>query len=195
MNKLRRNIWRACALFIPRRGKSPAAGVRLHSEDHGGTLVETAMVLPMFLLFVFVVIAIGRVVYEYHAVVEAARQASRWAIVRGAQCYTNLASSSFCQNNGTGAVQADIKSYVTSLGYPGLTDSNVGVTAVWTTAVAGNNSGGATTTWTTCTSSCTTPGNMVAVTVTYNAFSIPIPMMKITPTFPLSSTSSMIISQ
>lgn len=191
MNELLRNFRRICGMRTPFRASSPQAGLWNCAEEVGSTLIETAMVLPVFLLFVFMVIQMGRVVYEYHAVVEAAREASRWAAVRGSQCYSNLASTSFCSSK-TGSVQSDIKAYVVSLGYPGLTDANVGVTASWEAASISNNGNGATTTWAACT--CNDPGDMVLVTVTY-PLTLPIPMMKITPTFSLSSTSSMVLSQ
>jgi Flp pilus assembly protein TadG len=71
------------------------AGALRHSDDHGGAvttvdhraretgqaLVEFALVLPVFLLIVFGVFDLGRAVYAYNTVANAAREGARVAAV------------------------------------------------------------------------------------------------------------------
>jgi Flp pilus assembly protein TadG len=54
---------------------------RRRRRQRGQALVETALVLPVFLLILFGLIDIGRAVFLYNTVSEGARQASRLAVV------------------------------------------------------------------------------------------------------------------
>jgi Flp pilus assembly protein TadG len=53
----------------------------LSSYRKGQTLVEFALLLPILLLITFVVIDLGRAVYYYSAIHNAAREGVRWGIV------------------------------------------------------------------------------------------------------------------
>ena len=48
----------------------------------GQSLVETALILPVFLLLVLGLLDVGLVVYIQHTVAEAAREAARFAVAR-----------------------------------------------------------------------------------------------------------------
>ena len=50
-------------------------------RGRGQSLVEFALILPIFLLFVFGVLDLGRAVYAYHTISNAAREAARVAMI------------------------------------------------------------------------------------------------------------------
>jgi Flp pilus assembly protein TadG len=146
-------------------------------SEHGSTLVETALTLGLLMTVVFGILEIGWALYSYHFISEAAREGTRYAIVRGSSC---AAAGSLC----TDVSQADIRTYVKNLGFPGINSGNMTVTAVWPTTGAA------------CTPSvtpCNNPGNLVQVTVAY-AFPLSIPAVRAS-TINMSSTSEMVISQ
>jgi Flp pilus assembly protein TadG len=53
----------------------------IRSRSHGQTLVEFALLLPVFLLFVIIVFDLGRAVYYYSALHNAAREGARYGII------------------------------------------------------------------------------------------------------------------
>ena len=151
--------------------------------SEGAVLVEFAVscliLLPMFFGFIETCLAF----YTYNFVSDAAREASRYAMVRGANSCTNLPGLTDCNMT----TSAPLKSYVNSLPYPGLNPSNLVVTVkFWKASTT------LPTTWTTqCV--CNQSGNQVQVFVRYN-FPIGIPFWKVT-TISIGSVSSMVISQ
>ena len=92
-------------------------------------------------------------IYSYHYVSEAAREGSRYAMVRG-NTYTTPATS------------ASIQTYVQGLGYPGIVSSNMAVATTWKSYPSGTCSPSTT---------CNNPGNLVTVQATY-AFPVQIPV-------------------
>lgn len=161
-----------------RRSDSPARLLRpriLHSRgsllpgEDGGATVETAVSFILTLTFLFSVMGVGLALYTYHFISEAAREATRYAMVRGststtAQCPTT---------SGCPATQANIQTYIEDLGFPGINPANMTVTASWP-----NGNG---------------PGFPVAVTVKYK-FPLSVPWVP-KATITMTSTSQMIISQ
>lgn len=175
---------------ISLRGLESNLRRRLRSE-RGSALVETALGMTIFLAVFFGVIQFSFALYAYNWVSEAAREGSRWAIVRGSTCYSDLGST-FCDK--TGASSSEITSYVKGLGYPGLTPSNISVSTSWYTAATSSPSSTTPQSWSSCSGSgCNTPGNQVQVTVSYS-FPLGIPFWK-TKTLNLSSSSQMVIVQ
>jgi Flp pilus assembly protein TadG len=156
-------------------------GDRWHEEE-GQSLVEMAMSLTILLTFVFAVWEIGFGLYSYHFVSEAAREGTRYAMVRGSSLGTNCAAPGppTCI-----AQSADIQTYVKDLGFPGINPTLMTVTPSW----AGYPTG------TTCSPSaaCNNPGNLVTVKVQYN-FPLNVPFLP-AHTYSLSSQSAMIIAQ
>ena len=144
----------------------------------GSTLTEFAFILPLLATIIFGLIDFGRALYAYHFVSDAAREASRWASVRGSQCAGGL--------SGCPASQEDVQEYVTSIVPPGINSSPqaLSVTAAWV-APPGNVG--------TCNISPNNPGCAVQVQVTYN-FKFILPFLPKS-TFPMKSTSEMIISR
>ena len=109
----------------------------------------------------------GLCFYTYIFVSETAREATRYASVRGSACtgFTDC-----------GITQQQLKDYVKNLGYPGIDPNALSVNA---TGVSDNGSNG--------------PGSPVQVTVSYQ-FPLAVPFV-FKNTWNLSSTSQMVISQ
>jgi len=119
--------------------------------------------------------------YTAHSVSQAARDATRYAIVRGSQC-VNL--------SGCGASNSTIQSYVQSF-HPGFTTTTTWYTVTMDTTTTPN-----TAVLTSCGTSpagCNAPGNQVQVKVSA-LFSFAIPFYG-SKTLTLTSTSAMVISQ
>jgi Flp pilus assembly protein TadG len=84
-------------------------------KKRGSTLVEFAFVLPLLKALVFGVIDFGRALYSYHFVSNAAREATRWASVRGSDC----TAYSTCN-----AGQPEVSDYVVSIAPAGIDTSS-----------------------------------------------------------------------
>ncbi|HET7103807.1 MAG TPA: TadE/TadG family type IV pilus assembly protein [Terracidiphilus sp.] len=183
---------------------SRAADHQLHHDkqhghdrvgEEGATLVEIALSSVILLAILFGVIEMSLAFYSYHFISEAAREATRYAIVRG---------SNSCTSSSNGLTNCDIlptstgnpiQAYVRGLGYPGINGNQITVTATWWTA----SFSGTSTVWTSaCPGAvdannypCNNPGNKVTVVVNY-AFPLSIPFWRAT-TLNVRSTSSGII--
>lgn len=152
--------------------------------EEGSTLVEMAVASATLFCVLFGIIWMCMALYSYNFVSEAARDAARWAIVRGSASCGNTPNLTDCN-----ATAAEIQTYVQSMGYPGITSANLSVTTTWLSASAAPP-----TTWTACNpNTCNAPGNEVEVQVTY---SVPffVPFVNIS-TISVSSTSEMVIAQ
>jgi Flp pilus assembly protein TadG len=148
---------------------------RMHSED-GQSILETALSAMAVLALFLGVMEMCLALYTYHFVSEAAREGTRYAMVRGSSC---SGFTSACP-----AQASDVQSYVRGLGYPGVIPADMTVTTTWPT------------TGSSCTPSslpCNNPGNFVQVTVQYR-FPLSIPFVP-SSILPLTSTSKMAISQ
>jgi Flp pilus assembly protein TadG len=66
------------------------------TRERGQALVEFALVLPLFLLMLFAMVDIGRVIWANDNLANAAREGARWASVHGnwkyAECQTGPAA-------------------------------------------------------------------------------------------------------
>lgn len=155
--------------------------LRVLSEE-GATLVEMALCSSIMLCIVFGIMGLSSALYVYSFISDASRDATRWAMVRGSQSCTNTPNLNDCS-----ATSAEIQAYVQSMGYPGITGSNLQVSTTWLSASATQP-----TTWSSCTSgTCNRPGNAVEVQVTY---AVNIPVVGV-PAFNLTSASEMVIAQ
>jgi hypothetical protein len=127
--------------------------------------------------------------YCFHYAADAAREGTRFAIVRGANCTANF-SKAYCSPtsaNSDGADGNDIAQYVMSLGFPFSG-------AVTTTTKWCPNGGTTNATWPTCSATkANATGNQVQVTVTYN-YPLAIPFVT-NKSIKLTSASSMTIVQ
>lgn len=152
---------------------------RLRSS-RGQSLVESALSIGIVIAVLIGIVELTLGLYCYNYVAYAARQATRWSMVRGSSC------SMLNDCNATGP---QIQSYVQGLDFPLIRSSNLTVTTNWLSR--------ATTTpasWTSCSASpCNVPGNEVQVTVAY-PFTMDIPVVGQVG-LNLQSTSAMVISQ
>lgn len=191
----RLRLWKA------RCGKKAAhpGGSSVFNEE-GSQLVEMALTCGILMALLIGLLQITLAVYSYHYVSEAAREATRWAIVRGSAC------TGFTHCN---AANSDIQTYAQSLGYPGITAAHLTTHTWWYTAtydttvtpntIAG--AGGLTQCGTEDTPSagCNQPGNQVKVQVSYTysmgAFNLLFGKIIPSRTINITSTSAMVISQ
>ena len=155
--------------------------------EEGGSLVEMAFACLMLIPILFGIIQLSIGLYCFHFAADAAREATRWAIVRGATC-NGIFGKGYCSPtdaNGTGATPNDIAQFVQGLGFP--YSGAVTTTTKWCV-----NGGG---TWTSCSStqSDNIVGNQVQVTVTYT-YPLVIPYVP-KHNINLTSVSSMTIVQ
>ena len=162
---------------------------RLFVEEEGVTIVEMAISVSALLAMVIGCFQLGLGIYTFQLVADAAREGSRFAMVRGSTCSANV-TQAYCSpsaGNASGATNADVQGYINTLHYPG--NSNLVASTSWLTA-----SGSTPTTWSNCaTAPCNIPGNVVKVTVTY-AYPLNIPFVP-NRTINFSSTSAEVISQ
>jgi Flp pilus assembly protein TadG len=149
----------------------------MHTQ-RGASLVEFAIAATALLCVMVGIIESGRALYMYHTVSNAARLASRWAIVRGSGCSAPL---DHC--NATGA---DIQNYVQS-NVPIVDSGSLQVAASWSTSTDPTNDCSVTDP-----SGNNSRGHLVCVTVSY-PFRFAIPFLNAT-TLNLSSTSKMAIA-
>lgn len=143
-----------------------------HAE-RGTTTVEFAISAMVMLMMLFGIMECSLLLYSYHTVSNAARQATRWAIVRGSDCV-----SATCPASAN-----DVKNYVLTQ-VPLLDASQVTVNTTW------SSSNGCTVT---SSSGPAGPGCTVAVQVSY-PFQIQLPFIPIN-AITLSSTSQMVMSE
>jgi Flp pilus assembly protein TadG len=143
--------------------------MRQRPRDHerrGAVLVETALVLLVFLLLILGMLDLGIAVLRNHLVAEAARQGARQAIVHGSKA-TQLGTWT------AGNYQAPLRQFVLPL-LPGIDPDTVAVQADWPDG--GND-----------------PGQRVRVTVSTSYRPI-ITLLFGSPSFNLSATSVMPIA-
>ena len=154
------------------------------NREEGSSLVEFALMSAAFLTILIGSFEALLAFYTNHFLSEAAREASRYAMVRGSTSCTNTPNLSNCN-----VTAAQIQTFVQGLGYPGITSSQIAVTTTWCAA-----SSAQPTTWSACTATTSpAPGNLVNVVVAY-PFSLNVPFAS-NGTLNMSSTSQMVISQ
>ena len=72
-------------------------------DEHGGSLIEFAIVMPLLLLFLFAIIEFGILLYNQAVITNASREGARFGIVARAPRYTSAEIStqvnSFCDSN------------------------------------------------------------------------------------------------
>jgi Flp pilus assembly protein TadG len=144
---------------------------KLKGED-GNNLIEYALVFMVFMSLLLGIVDFSRALYSYHFLSNAAREATRWAAVRGNTC-TNDGSCA------AEALQSDIQTYVTSITPPGVDSTKLTTSAFWSGAGP------------VCLNDAHSPGCTVEVQVSYQ-FDFVVPFIRSTP-LTLSSSSEMTI--
>jgi Flp pilus assembly protein TadG len=159
-------------------------GTRGIFSEEGSSLVEMALSCAVVVTMLLGIVEMSFALFSYDYISDAAREGSRYAIVRGSKSCSNTPSLTNCN-----ATADKVQTYIKGLGYPGINSANMTVTTTWLTASATKP-----TTWSTCSSgTCNAPGNIVKVQVNY-AFPISIPFVRLT-TINVASTSQMVIAQ
>jgi Flp pilus assembly protein TadG len=153
---------------------SPVMGLRKLKGEDGNNLIEYALVFMFLMSMVLGIVDFSRALYTYHFLSDAAREATRWAAVRGSTCLIDGSCTAE-------ALQGDIQTYVKSITPPGVNPNppDLTTTASWTGT--GPN----------CLNDTHSPGCPVEVQVSYQ-FKFVVPFIRSTP-LTLSSSSEMII--
>jgi Flp pilus assembly protein TadG len=141
--------------------------------ERGTSTIEFALGASLLFTLVCGILTTCFALYTYNIVSEAAREAARFAIVRGSACQFATACP---------AATGDIQTYVQNLGFPG--SNNLTATPAWSAYPAGGACKHA---------GCNGPGDQVAVTVTYQ-FPLVIPFLP-RRNLNMSNTAAMVISQ
>src|ERR1700689_4808908 len=179
---LRSPISLAAVNAYSRSAACPHLELRKHPQlararARGSALLESAVMISVLLLMMFGVIGFGTALYTYHFVSNTAREATRWASVRGSTCTGGL-------SGGCPATDTDVNAYVQNLSTGiGLDPTKVTTTTTW---VAPPNN------LAICASQPNPPGCVVKVQVQYS-FQFLFPLLP--SGFTMQSTSQMVISQ
>lgn len=155
--------------------------LRARAGERGSTLVEFALVFILLMTILLGIAGFGHALYAYHYVSSAARQATRWAIVNGADC----ANDNTCT---APAAKSDVQTFVQNITPPGIDWSQVTVT---TCGMSGDAECGDST-LAVCKTTVNSPGCIAQVNVSYN-FQFIFPLLP-AGAFTLSSTSEMTIA-
>ena len=142
-------------------------------------MVEAAVSLCVMICFLLGTFQMALALYTYHFVSDAAREASRYAVVRGSASCSNTPNLSNCN-----ATADQVQTWVRNLGYPGIDPSRLTVTTTWPTTGSSC--------WPS-SSPCNNPSNLVNVNVAYN-FAYNVPFWK-NGSISIQSVSQMVISQ
>lgn len=173
-----------CPSYVPRRSNT-AVLESFVQEEAGSALVEFAVSAILLFTLLFGILECSRAVYTYHFLANAAQEATRYAMVRGAS-WTPACSSATSSN--CMASSNNVVAFVQSLASAGITKSNLTVSTSW----PGTDATGAS-----CLASSSvpsnTPGCVVTVTTSY-------PFSYVSPLLPqkalaLTSTSQVTIVQ
>ena len=172
--------------------------------EQGGSLVEMALTMAVYAALFVGSIEVCLAFFTYNYVSDAAREATRWAVVRGPN--SCVISSTFPNCNllptnitsTTNPAANPVLNYIYALNYPTINGSNLSVNVSWW--VPSQDANGSTTWTTACTGAtdangnpCNATGNQVKVVVTYS-FPLTIPF-SINRSMALASTSEMMINE
>jgi Flp pilus assembly protein TadG len=135
---------------------------QLTGLEHGTSLVEFALIFILLATMVLGIMSFAHAIYAYHFIDHAAKSATRWAAVNGAQCVNDgsctapvtctAGSCTYCTTGCAAATAADIQNYVVSLAPPGIIAANVTAATTWPAQ-------------TTSPAACTTTNNGIGCTV------------------------------
>ena len=147
--------------------------------DSGSALVEFAFCSVILLTLTFGILACCLALYSYHFISHAAREGTRYAMVRGSNCSTNGNFTSDCPVASSAAIQT----YLRGLALPGIPSSYLTSTTTW--SVDGTH-------WSSTPTNYNAPGDIVKVTVNYS-LPVTVPFVS-SRTLSMSSTAQTIIA-
>ncbi len=157
--------------------------MRFHEDESGSSLLEFTLSATVLLMIIFGIMDGSRALYADHYVSEMAREATRYAMVRGS---TWAAACTSAPSYNCKANNDNITSYVKGITPMGVNPGSLTVATTW----PGTNASGA---------ACITingmnsPGCIVTSKLSYN-FNFVLPFLP-TNTLVLTSTSSVTIQQ
>ena len=154
-------------------------GSRYHRED-GSAPLEMALSATILISLVFAIMTVCQAAYSYFYISNAAREATRYAIVRGNDQTGDCTSPGYANCI---AQTGDIQTYVRNLGFPGIVPSNLAVATTW---LKSNGTACGTT------DTCKASGNLVQSTTTYT-YTLTIPFFP-AKTLSMTSKSQMVVS-
>ena len=154
------------------------------SGEQGSSLVEFAVSCSLLFMMIFGIMDFSRALYADHYVSNVAREASRYAMVRGSTW--NSATCTTTTTYECSATSANVTSFVKGEIPPGFSPSAVTVTTTWP---GKSPSGGSCVT----TNGNNSPGCVVTVNVSYS-FNFILPFLP-TNALVLTSTSSVAIQE
>jgi Flp pilus assembly protein TadG len=175
--------------------------LKREKNEHGASTFEMAFILPLIILpLIFGALDFSRAMYAYHFVAYAAREASRWASVRGSTCAAQVVMQD-CGAAASGSTLVETAFFGAKLiPWP----AGMYIVASCSGAASGSlcatvsNTGKMADGVTDCTNSgayvAYYPGCVVQVNVTYY-YSFSLPYLSQLPAVRMSSTSQMTISQ
>ena len=173
-------------------------------REDGATLVEMGLSCAVMLVLLFGIIQMSMALYAYNFVAEAAREATRYAVVRGSNSCVISSTFPDCNltpvasgNSGVAYTTSPLQTYVRGRGFPFADRMNV--TASW--LIQSQDASGHMTWPTACTGAadpttgnpCNNVGYAVQATVSY-AYPLNIPFLQPI-TLNIHSTSQMVISE
>jgi Flp pilus assembly protein TadG len=171
----------------------------LHARhrERGANLVEYGLVVSMFLLLLFGIGGFGHAIYVYHQLNNAAKEATRYAAVRGSTCSND--NSCLASNSALGTVtgpttQADVTQFVKNITPTGVDPTKLTVTVCGvsdTAACPASSPEVCTSAVGTLPATANYPGCTVQVQVQY-AYNFIFPLIRTT-VLNMSSTSDLII--
>jgi Flp pilus assembly protein TadG len=162
---------------------SPVPWLRRLKGEDGNNLIEYALVFMFFMSMVLGIVDFSRALYTYHFLSNAAREATRYASVRGSTCNDDSSCSAATPDTGpAGPGNSVVQDYVATIVPPGIDSSKVTVQPNWLVQASSPPI---------CNTTINAPGCTVVVQVSYN-FTFVVPFIRST-SLPLSSSSEMII--
>ena len=174
-SRIKFSFCKAAALPLARRMRGS------RGDENGSAMVEFALSAVMLLTASIGILGVSMVAYSYVFVSGAARDATRYAIVRGSTLKTDCTAPGYAS---CVAQVGDITQFVKREAFPGINSDNISVSATWIDA-DGTPCGTS--------DSCKDPGNFVSVTVSY-PYVLNVPFVP-SKTFNVSGSSQMVIAQ
>ncbi|MGY8996203.1 MAG: TadE/TadG family type IV pilus assembly protein [Alphaproteobacteria bacterium] len=89
--------------------------LQVRRADEGVTAIEFSLIVPVFLLIIYGIMELGRLLFVYNSLGHAVYEGSRYAIVRGSESAAPATTSQ---------IEAQVQAYATSLD-PSLLNVNV----------------------------------------------------------------------
>lgn len=161
-----------------------------HDSERGSAILEFAFSAIVLFMLIFGVSAMAMAFYTYEVLNEYARDASRYAMVHGANCIIETAgvtNGNSCSIGTGSTANAALKTYLNNQIFPGINGNNLVITTTYAEAPGA----GQCTTYPSTT--CNGSGDQVTVKVAYSyLYAIPFVPQQ---TFTMHASSTMVISQ